>query len=444
MNQVNQGSDKNKKQKLNNLFMGLFGSQNDQTQFTGVPPVGMPVPPSMPLPVETNCNLSLQQQPVQPPMQASSVPMSQTTALSSGAALQYPQNFEQLPFLDKVLSLMVANNASDCYPVVGYRLALKVSGHIVHDERMPELNSEDVKGVILAMMNKVQIETFTNDLEVDFAFAWQGHRFRVNAFHQMNKPSLTIRYLRNDINSLAKLGLPPVIAKLAELNSGIILLCGVTGSGKSTTLAAMVDHINEGFSKHIITIEDPVEYTYEKKKSIIEQREVGTDTKTFASAMKSALRQNPNVLLLGEMRDLESIASAITIAESGHLVLATIHARNSVQCINKIIDAFPSDQQSQIRTQLSEALAAIITQKLIPGTDGKQKLVMEIMTNNSAIANMIREAQTHQIESVIQTSKADGMQLLDEHILARLRAGEITQENAILYANKPQDITNNI
>ena len=420
--------------------MGIFQDQSQNTN--------QPVDPNATAGFDASAQIAQQeqvaqeqvptQQPEQPVAQAPVEPVQQKTEV------KYPQGFDNFPLKEKILSLMVVNNASDAYPVVGHNLAMKISGHIESIDRVPELTAEAVYEVVAAMAKPEDKEIFDNDLEVDFAYAWQGYRFRINAFHQMGKPSLTIRYLRNDINSMESLGLPAIIKDLSELNSGIILVCGVTGSGKSTTLAAMVDNINENFSKHIITIEDPVEYTYDKKQSLIEQREVGTDTKSFASAMKSALRQNPNVLLLGEMRDLESIASAITIAESGHLVLATIHARNSVQCINKIIDAFPADQQEQIRVQLSEALAAIVTQKLVPGKDGKLKLVMEIMVNNSAISNMIRESQTHQIESVIQTSKGEGMQLLDEHILTRLQAGEITKENAITYANKPQDIINAI
>ena len=197
--------------------MGIFGSQNDQNQWAGASQNGVPVPPVQTAPVETqfaaaNASLQTQRSPMmsQMPTQASPVAMAQTATMSSGASLQYPQNFDQFSFLDKVLSLMVANNASDCYPVVGYHLALKVGGHIVRDERMPELTLDEVKSIVLAMTNKIQAETFENDLELDFAFAWQGRRFRVNAFHQMNKPSLTIRYLRNDINSMAQLGLPLV------------------------------------------------------------------------------------------------------------------------------------------------------------------------------------------------------------------------------------------
>ncbi len=356
-------------------------------------------------------------------------------------AIKIPQGFENLSLQDKILSLMVLNNASDAYPVVGYNISIKITGKIISLENTPILTDEEISNLIKEITTEKQFEKYKKEMEMDFAYEWNGYRFRINIFHQQKHPSLTIRYLRNDISSIEQLGLPSIITELARKNSGIILVCWVTGSGKSTTLSAMVDYINENFAKHIITIEDPVEYTYTKKKSIIEQREVSTDTESFASAMKSALRQNPNVLLLWEMRDLESIASAISIAESWHLVLATIHARNSVQCINKIIDAFPAAQQNQVRTQLSEALCAIMTQKLIPWTDWKLKLVMEIMINNHAIANMIRENQTHQIESSIQTGKNEGMKLLDEDIRDRLNAWEITFEEAKNNALKPADFT---
>jgi twitching motility protein PilT len=250
-----------------------------------------------------------------------------------------------------------------------------------------------------------------------------------------------MRYLRSEIPSLTKLGLPPIFQSLAERHDGIILLAGPTGSGKSTTLSAMVDHINTNFIKHIISIEDPVEYLHPLKKSIVEQREVKTDTESFAKAMKSSLRQNPDVLVLGEMRDLESIASAITIAETGHLVFSTIHARSAVQTINKIIDIFPGDQQSQIRQQISETLLAVISQRLIPQKNGSgQVMAMEIMILNNAIANMIREKQTHQIESIIQTNKGEGMRLLEDDMIRLIQEDVIEINEALSHANNPQSL----
>ena len=236
--------------------------------------------------------------------------------------------------------------------------------------------------------------------------------------------------------TLDKLNLPDIFEELTYKHQGIILVAGPTGSGKSTTLTAMVDNVNSKMAKHIITIEDPVEYVHHHKKSIVEAREVHTDTASFAAAMKSALRQNPDVVLLGEMRDLESIASAITIAETGHLVFSTIHANSSAQCVNKIIDSFGADQQNQIRLQLSEALCAIISQRLVPGKDGKSMVAAtEVMINNGAIGNLIRESQTHQIESVIQMSRKEGMYLLDDDLERLVLEDKITPEVALSKCN---------
>ena len=342
---------------------------------------------------------------------------------------------------------MVENQASDMYPVPWYFLWVKINWEIIQAKRCWQLTKEIVEEFLMSIFTEKNKKNFEEELETDFAYEWkrwdwERFRFRVNAFHEAKNPSATFRYLRSDIKSLESLWVPPILKDLSERNSWIVLLCWVTWSWKSTTIAAMIDNINTNFSKHIISIEDPVEYTFEKKKSWIEQREVWTDTKSFQKAMKSALRQNPNVLFLWEMRDLESIWSAISIAESWHLVLSTIHARNSQQCINKIIDSFPAAQQNQIRLQLSEALAWIITQKLIPKIWWWMQVVMEVMVNNSAVWNLIRENQVHQLESVIQTWKQEWMQLLDEDILKNVQLGNISVEDAIKNSNDPVWVRN--
>lgn len=355
-----------------------------------------------------------------------------------------PQPSNNASMTDELLKKAVEYEASDIYTVVGYHPSMKVGGKIYSvEEGFNILTDEDVTAFIHSIMDEEQKKEFAENLEIDFAYSHGKARFRVNAFHQMGHPSCVLRYLRSDIPSLDTLGLPEICKWLAERPSGIILLAGPTGSGKSTTLSAMVDHINENYSKHIITIEDPVEYLHPIKQSIVEQREVGEDTTSFARAMKSALRQNPNVLVLGEMRDKESISSAITIAETGHLVFSTIHARSSVQTINKIIDTFEAEQQSQIRQQLSETLLAVISQRLIPKQDGKgQVMAMEIMIVNSAIANMMREEQTHQIDSVIQTSKQEGMILLDDDLFKLVQEGSISIEQALQNSNSPASLKN--
>lgn len=348
--------------------------------------------------------------------------------------------------INRIIPIAVQYEASDIYMVVGYYPSMKVHGKIFAiTEGFDILSDGDVHTFINAMTSDKQKKKYEEDLELDFSYSHGKARFRVNIFHQMKHPSLCMRYLRSDIPSIKSLGLPAIAQWLAERPSGIVLMAGPTGSGKSTTLSAMLDHINTNFSKHIITIEDPVEYLHPIKKSIVEQREVETDCVSFSRAMKSALRQNPNVLLLGEMRDLESVSSAITIAETGHLVFSTIHARSSVQTINKIIDAFPGEQQNQIRQQLSETLLAVLSQRLIPRKDGKgQVMAMEVMVINSAIANMIREEQTHQIESVIQTGKKEGMQLIDDDLLRLIQEDQITIEAAMEHSNSPQSLRNKL
>ena len=367
--------------------------------------------------------------------------------INNSDILKYPKNFEELDLKWKLLSIMVENEASDMYPVPWYFLWVKIHWKIIPAERLWRLTKEIVEEFLFSIFTEKNKKNFEEDLETDFAYErvrwdWERFRFRVNAFHQAKNPSATFRYLRSDIKSLGALWVPPILKDLSERSSWIVLVCWVTWSWKSTTIAAMIDNINTNFSKHIISIEDPVEYTFEKKKSWIEQREVWTDTKSFQRAMKSALRQNPNVLFLWEMRDLESVASAITIAESGHTVFSTIHARNSEQCINKVIDSFPADQQNQVRLQLSEALAWIVTQKLIPKIWWGLQLVMEVMINNSAVSNLIRENQVHQLESVIQTWKQEGMQLLDEDIVQQVQRGNISVEDAVKYSNDPVWVRN--
>ena len=273
--------------------------------------------------------------------------------------IDYPENWDVIEDLRwKILSVATLNKVSDIYVVSWYEVWMKVHWQICKLEKLWILDESQVNDFLYSIFEEKQKAEFIEDLEIDFAYSWSDfdwsdRRFRVNAFHQSKKPSATLRYLVNENNTIDSLNLPEILKTLSERNSWIVLVCWITWSWKSTTIAAMIDHINANSSKHIISIEDPVEYTFEKKKSWIEQREVWTDTRTFKRAMKSALRQNPNVLFLWEMRDLESISAAITIAESGHLVLSTIHARNSIQCINKIIDWFPAAQQNQIRIQIA-------------------------------------------------------------------------------------------
>ncbi len=278
--------------------------------------------------------------------------------------------------------------------------------------------------------------------ELDFSYAVQGvSRFRVNAYHQRSCISIALRVVPTKIPTIEELMLPPVLMKIAEKHQGLVLVTGPTGSGKSTTLAAMIQFMNQSMSKHIITLEDPIEYLHKHGSSIIDQREVGFDTKSFAYGLRSALRQDPDVILVGEMRDLETIHTAITAAETGHLVLATLHTSSAVSTIERIIDVFPPEQQSQIRVQLASVLQGIVAQRLLPTVDKQGRIaVTEILLNNSAVSNLIRSEKIHQIPSIMQTSRAQGMELLEANVSRLLHTGVITRETAqpFLQENKPE------
>lgn len=259
-------------------------------------------------------------------------------------------------------------------------------------------------------------------------------RFRVNAFHERGNLAAALRLITNNMQTIEQLGLPSVVNKFADYPRGLVLVTGPTGSGKSTTLAAMIDKINHERAEHIITIEDPIEYTHQSKKSVVVQREVHYDTYSFSAALRSALREDPDVVLLGEMRDLETIASAITIAETGHLVFATLHTNSAAQSIDRMIDVFPPHQQPQIRSQLSNILMAIVSQRLIPTIGGGRIAAAEILVATSAVRNIIREGKTHQLEAVIQTGAEFGMQSMDKTLVELIHSGTVTYDEAKNFA----------
>jgi twitching motility protein PilT len=273
------------------------------------------------------------------------------------------------------------------------------------------------------------------DKEFDFSFAYGDlGRFRVNAFHERGNMAAALRLIPNEIQSVEQLGLPAIVNKFADYARGLVLVTGPTGSGKSTTLAALVNKINHERAAHIITIEDPIEYTHKSQKSVIVQREVHYDTYSFSAALRSALREDPDVVLIGEMRDLETIASAITIAETGHLVFATLHTNSASQSIDRMIDVFPPHQQPQIRAQLSNILMAICSQRLIPVIGGGRVAAAEILTATPAVRNIIREGKSHQLEAVIQTGGDHGMQSMDKTLVSLIHAGTITYDEARNFA----------
>ena len=331
------------------------------------------------------------------------------------------------PLLDEVLR----RDASDLHLQVGLPPMIRIDGALTKVENPMVLGPNDVRTLAYSVLDEKQRKMLEEDLELDFSFAYGNlARFRVNAFHEKGNLAVALRLIPTKIRTVEELGLPPVINTFTEYPRGLVLVTGPTGSGKSTTQAAMIDKINTERAVHIITIEDPIEYQHHHKKSIIVQREVHFDTLTFGAGLRSALREDPDVILIGEMRDLETISTAVTLAETGHLVLATLHTNSASQSIDRMIDVFPPHQQQQIRIQLSNVLQAIISQRLIPMVGGGRVAAAEILVVNSAVRNIIRDAKTHQIDAVIQTGAEAGMQTMDTTLVKLVHEGKISYEVA--------------
>jgi twitching motility protein PilT len=312
---------------------------------------------------------------------------------------------------------------------------LRVDGMLIPVSGTDVLDEEAVETLVFAVLDDDQKNILLKDKEFDFSFAFGDlGRFRVNAFHERGNLAAAMRLIPNEILTIEQLGLPKIINKFTEYPRGLVLVTGPTGSGKSTTLAAMVDKINSERACHIITIEDPIEFTHKSRKAVVVQREVHYDTFSFSAALRSALRQDPDVVLIGEMRDLETIASAITIAETGHLVFATLHTNSAAQSIDRMIDVFPPHQQPQIRSQLSNILMAICSQRLIPAIGGGRIAAAEILVATPAVRNIVREGKTHQLEAVIQTGADHGMQSMDKTLVQLIHEGTITYDEARNFA----------
>lgn len=337
--------------------------------------------------------------------------------------------------IDELLTRARQIGASDLHVSVGIPPKCRVNGELVNltNERiMPP----DSKALVEQMIPGRLVEQFNRDGEVDFSYAIRGvGRFRVNIFKQRGTLSFVIRLVNTEIPTPESLGLPKSVLELTAKKRGLVLVTGPTGSGKSTTLASLINIINQNYSKHIITLEDPIEYLHSHAKSVVNQREIGIDTQSYAAALRSALREDPDVILVGEMRDLDTIATAVTAAETGHLVFSTLHTIGAVPTVERIIDVFPTHQQAQIRIQLATLLEAIISQQLMPTADKSGRVAaFEIMYANSAIRNLIREAKPHQIPSIIQTSRQQGMITMDDALYELYRSREISKEVALQFA----------
>ena len=343
--------------------------------------------------------------------------------------------------IEILLEEVIKKNASDLHIQVGLPPMLRIDGSLVAANRSSVLKEEAVESLVFAILDDEQKQILLKDKEFDFSFAFgELGRFRVNAFHERGNLAIALRLIPNEIRSIQQLGLPKTVDKFSDYPRGLVLVTGPTGSGKSTTLAALVDKVNQERSAHIVTIEDPIEYTHKSKKSVIVQREVHYDTYSFSAALRSSLRQDPDVVLIGEMRDLETIAAAITIAETGHLVFATLHTNSAAQSIDRMIDVFPPHQQPQIRAQLSNILMAICAQRLVPSIGGGRVAAAELLVATPAVRNIIREGKSHQLDAVIQTGAEHGMQSMDKTLVNLIHAGSITYDEARNFAVDQEEL----
>jgi twitching motility protein PilT len=342
----------------------------------------------------------------------------------------------------EVITRMAEERASDVHLSPGFRPAIRVRGKITPLEDYAPLTPQETRDTVYSLLNDDQRKRFESNKQLDLAYAVPGvARFRVNCFFQRGAISAAFRRIPHEIPQLEELGLPAVLEEFTRKPRGFVLVTGPTGSGKSTSLAAMIDIINRERQEHILTIEDPIEFLHDHKSCIVNQREIGADAEDFSLALKSALREDPDVILVGEMRDLETMATALTAAETGHLVFATLHTQSTAQTVDRIIDIFPAEQQAQVRMQLSIALQGIVTQQLLPTADGQGRVVgCEVLVPTPAIRNLIREGKTHQIYSAIQTSGSLGMQTMDAHLAQLVRMDRITRKLAEQRASVPEEL----
>jgi twitching motility protein PilT len=346
-----------------------------------------------------------------------------------------------IDFADLLMEV-VARRASDLHLSAGAPPTVRVRGRLSRLENYPVLSGTDTREIVYSILSSDQRQRLETNWQLDFAYSIPGHaRFRVNAYYQRGAIGAAFRLIPFELTSIDQLGLPATVHDFTRKPRGFVLVTGPTGSGKSTTLASMLDEINSTREEHIMTIEDPIEFLHAHKKCLVNQRELGCDAQSFAEALKAALRQDPDVILVGEMRDLETISTALTAAETGHLVFATLHTQDTAQTVDRIIDVFPPEQQGQVRVQLSVALQGIVTQQLLPTADGSSRVAAcEVLVPNPAIRNLIREGKTHQIYSVLQTGSAQGMQTMDAALVSLVRTGKVSQKLAEERSSTPEEL----
>jgi twitching motility protein PilT len=343
--------------------------------------------------------------------------------------------------LDQLLRYLWDTQATDLHLAAGTTPRVRIDGRLWAVPEAEVITTEFMDTVLTGLLDEESQEQYLAERQLDFAFTWsEVARFRANAFFQLDRPALALRLIPTEIPTPEKIGLPESLSSLLTLPHGLVLMTGPTGSGKSTTLASMIGWINQNRAVHILTIEDPIEYIHPPAQALVNQREVGSDCTSFSEGLKSALREDPDVVLVGEMRDIETISLTLTLAETGHLVFATLHTNDAAQTVDRIIDVFPADQQDQARTQFSMALAAVVSQRLVPKIGGGRVAAYEVLMGTSAVSNLIREGKVRQLRNLIATGQREGMMVIEQSLGQLVQAGVITYEEAVLASVHPEEI----